>query len=302
MKSPLSPTHISKHACILAAGLFIAAGVGSAGAQTLVYQDTFPGTSQNLDSAPTTGIIGLDGSSGGALPQSAAVESTIDGSGDLNLATPGGNSTGDTGYIRFDTVGSSSTLYNWATSPAASAIIAAGGMTVSFDWTANNTTSNDWLYFATGADPSDSFGYGYANVIWSSKTASGIILENNGEVQTFHSSSTAVLSGSFTPTGDSHVVTLTYDFTSWAAGAPVTLTATVDGNTLISNDSFVWNAAESGSNFFNLGTYQETNKVSNFQINTNTAAVPEPATSAVVCLGIAGLFAWRRVRAGRVRV
>jgi hypothetical protein len=267
--------HFAFTSCAVATGLIMVGGF-SGPAQTLIYSDTFPG-SGNLDSSPTTGISGMDGGASGALPQSAAIESTV-GSGQLQLLTPGGNGTGDNGYIRFDTIGSSSTLYNWATSPGASAITAAGGMTVSFDWTASDTSSANWLYFAAGADPADTFGYGYSVPIWSSKTASGIILANNGSVQTFHGSGTAVASASFTPTSDSHVVTLSYDFSSWAAGSPVTLTATVDGQTVISGDSFTWNSAESGANYLNLGTYQENNLISDFTITT----VPEPASLALM--------------------
>jgi len=287
---------IAKKTCALIAGFTLYACLPSAHA-TVVYEDVFSGTAQNLDTAPTSGISGLNGGISGALPQSAAVESTIDGAGNLDLQTPGGDGSGDSGYIRFDTIGSPGTLYDWAASPAASAITAAGGMTVSFNWTANDDTSGNWLYFAAGADPADNFGYGYSNVIWSANTASGILLANDGNVQTFHSSATPVLTGSFSPTGSSHVVDLIYQFSSWAAGSPVTLTATVDGTTVISGDSFTWNAAESGANYLNLGSYQETNAVSNFEITT--LAIPEPGTYAIAALGAGTLLIWRRMRGAK---
>jgi hypothetical protein len=282
-----------KTACATGAGLIIAGGL-SASAQTVVWSDNFPGSAGNLDTASTSGITGVDGGTGGALPQSAAVESTINGSGQLDLLSPGGSGSGDSGYIRFDTVGSSSSLYNWAASPAASAITAAGGFSVSFNWTPANTTGSDWIYFAAGADPADSFGYGYANVIWSANTASGIILANNGNVQTFHSNSSVASSGSFTPTLD-NALTLNYYFTSWAAGSPVTLTATVNGTTVISGDSFTWNSAESGANYLNLGSYQESNLIGPITIST----VPEPGSWAMMAGGSGLLLAIRRLRRAR---
>jgi hypothetical protein len=267
----------------------------SSGAQTLIYSDTFPGAAGNLDSAPTTGISGLDGGSSGALPQSAAVESTISGSSQLVIATPGDDGSGDNGYIRFDTIGSSSTLYNWAASPGASAITSAGGMTVSFLWTPANTTSSDWIYFGAGVDPADSFGYGYSVPIWSGNSASGIILANNGNVATFHGSSSTANSGSFTPSGSTELVSLIYSFNSWAAGAPVSLTAVVNGQTVISGDSFNWNSAEAGANYLNLGSYQEANTISDFQIST----VPEPATWTMLASGLALLLAASKPRQAR---
>jgi hypothetical protein len=292
--TPMKKIQIVKRSSAMAASLLFCACLPHAHSQTLVYKDVFAGAAQNLDAAPTTGISGLDGTGSGALPQSAAIESTIDGAGNLDLQTPGADGSGDSGYIRFDTIGATSTLYNWAASPAATAITNAGGMVVSFDWTANDTTGDNWLYFAAGADPADNFGYGFANVIWSANTASGILLANNGTVQTFHSSATPVTSGSFSPTGDVHVVDLIYSFNSWAAGAPVSLTAIVDGSVVISSDTFDWNSAESGANYLNLGTYQETNAVSDFAITT----IPEPGTYSIVVLGIGTLLVWRRTRRG----
>jgi hypothetical protein len=291
----MSNHRFMKNACALTASLMVFAYLPSAHSQTLIYQDTFAGPAGSLDSETTAGISGVDGGASGALPQSAAIESTVDGAGNLDLQTPGGPNSGDSGYVRFDTIGASSTLYDWAASPGASAITSAGGMEVSFDWTANDTTSDNWIYFATGADPADSFGYGYANVIWSGNTASGILLANDGNVQTFHSSNSVVDSGAFTPTTDIHVVDLIYSFNSWAAGSPVSLTAIVDGNTVVSGDTFAWNASENGANYFNLGTYQETNAISDFEIMT----IPEPGTYAMACVGIGTLLYWRRLRGAR---
>ena len=287
MKRLKNQITVVNRACVLVAGLLVAGGL-SAGAQTLVYSDDFPGAAQNLDGAPTTDIAGLNGGSGGALPQSAAVEQTINGNNQLQLTSPGGGGSGDSGYVRFDTVGSSGTLYNWATSPAAAAITAAGGFTVSFGWTPANTTSDDWIYFVAGGDPADSFGYGYSLQALSGNTSSGIILKNNGGVQAFSAGSTGP-SGSFTP-ASYNTVSLTYKFTSFAAGAPVSLSATVDGTPVITGDAFNWTSA---NNYLDLGTYQSAGGlINNFEITT----VPEPSTWAMVSAGLALLFVMRRMQ------
>jgi hypothetical protein len=290
MKKLKSQINIANHTCAVIAAL-LAVNVLPASAQTLIYEDTFPGSAQNLDGAPTTGISGLNGGAGGALPQSAAAEQTINGSGQLQLTSPGGYGSGDSGYMRFDTIGSSSTLYNWASSPGASAITAAGGFTVSFGWAPPNTTSDDWIYFAAGADPSDSFGYGYSLQVLSANTASGIILANNGNVQTFNGGASGP-SGTFA-TQAANVVTLTYNFTSWAAGAPVTMSAAVNGNTVISGDSFAWASGDAGANYLDLGTYQTAGGlINNFEI----ATVPEPSTWTMVMGGMGLLFAHRKLQ------
>jgi hypothetical protein len=266
--------------CVLVAGIPIAYG------QTVIWSDNFPGSAQNLDGAPTTGITGLNGGSGGAQPLSAAVESTINGSGSMNLNTPA-TSSGDNGYIRFDTVGATSTLYNWAASPGASAITSAGGMIVSLMWTAPDTTGGNWIYFGVGdtAAAQGSDGYNYHVPIWDSGASGGIIFQNNGGVQTFHGSSATVNTGGIRPAGVTHEITLDYSFTSWSVGSPVSLTAIEDGQTVISGDNFTW---QNAANYLNLGTYQENSVIGPITITT----VPEPGSLAFI--GVSGILVFVR--------
>lgn len=268
-------------ACVLASGVLVV-GIPLARSQTVVWSDNFPGSAGNLDSASTSGITGLNGGSGGAQPQSAAIESTISGTGSLNLLTPA-TSGGDNGYIRFDTVGATSTLYNWATSPGASAITSSGGMIVSLIWTAPDTTSGNWMYFGVGTTAAGQTGdgYGYHVPIWDAGSSGGIIFQNNGAVQTFHGSSATVNTGSITPGGTTHTISLDYSFTSWSVGSSVSLTATEDGQTVISGDTFTW---QNAANYFNLGSYQENSVFGAITIST----VPEPSSFAL--LGAAGLM------------
>jgi hypothetical protein len=270
------------------AGLIVASGL-SASAQSVIYSDTFAGSAQNLDSAPTTGISGIDNT---ALPQSAAIAQTINGSGGLNLVSSSVNGTGGSGYVRFGTIGSPSTIYDWSSGAGGSAITAAGGMVISFDWTAANTTAGNWIFVEAGASAASqtSGGYGYSSPIFSNGgNSGGVFLKNNGGVGAFNNSVQQTSGPGFTPTSVNHVVTLDYSFTSFAAGAPVTVTAIVDGTT-VQTDSFTW---QNNYNYINIGTYNENgNVISNFEIVT----APEPTTWAMMAGGFGMLVASRRFR------
>lgn len=283
---------IARIACIASSGLIIVSGL-SANAQTVIYSDTFAGSAQNLDGAPTTGIGGVNGTGSGAQPQSSAVEQTIDGSGNLQLVTPA-TSGGDSGYIRFGTIGSTSTLYDWAASPGAAAIASAGGMIISFNWTAADTTAGNWIFIEAGASLASqtSGGYGYSSPIFNSGNSGGVFIKNNGGVGAFNNGVQQTSGPGFTPTSVNHVVTLDYSFNSFASGTPVSLTAIVDGTT-VQTDSFTW---QNSYNYLNIGTYQENgNLISNLQITT----VPEPTTLAMMAGGFGLLFAVRRFRQSR---
>ena len=244
-----------------AAGLI--AGCVSANAQTLIFSDNYNVANGNLDSATLAGRTnGVDAY--GVLPQSAAIEQTINGN-QLQLVAPGGDGTGDSGCMRFDSISSHGTLWDWSSGAGGTAITSAGGMTVSFNWTANNTTSSDWIFLAAGADSADSYGYGWKLLALSSATSAGIIIANDGEVQAWNAGVLAA-TGSFTPAGTSHTVKLDYEFNSWAVGSPVTVAVIVDG-TFVLSDSFTW-VHGAGAQYLDLGTYQESNLIDNFSVTT----------------------------------
>jgi hypothetical protein len=296
MKKLKNQTKINE-AFALAAGLIVIAGV-SASAQTTIYFDPFNG-SGNLDLATTAGITGVDSGAGGALPQNDTYVQTIDGFGDLVLN--GGGTSGETGGVQFGTVGSPTTLYNWAASPGASAITAAGGMVVSFQWTPSTTTSGDWMWFNVGEDPGSGFGgaWSWNARIWSSKTANGILFADDGNVQTFDAGAGGKQNTTaFTPSaGATYNIVLDYGFSSWAAGSPVTLNALINGTPVLS-DSFTWTSAEAGANYLGLGSYQtEVSDIKNFEIEA-PAVVPEPSTWAMVLGGFGMLISSRRLRRG----
>ena len=279
---------ITKIACAVSAGLIIAGGL-SVSAQTVIWSDTFPGSSgSSLDSASTAGISGEDGGGTGALPKSAAVVQTLSGSGGVNLITT--STSGGSGWVRFDTIGSPSTLYDWSTSPGATDITAAGGMSVSFNWTSADTTSGNWIFVEAGASSSSQTtggGSGSYTSPYFNGGGSGILFKNNGG--TGYTGGTGSAPGFSVAGGASHTVTLDYSFTSWAVGAPVTVSAIVDGN-VAATDSYTW---QNAYNYISIGTYQENgNVLSNLEITT----VPEPTTWAIMAAGLGMLVATRRFR------
>jgi len=287
----MSKNYISKTAGALIAGVFAFAGAQSLHAQTVIYSDTFGGTAGSFDGQAAVGVSGVDGGSGGALGQSDGVELTEDGAGDLTFPASSSN---HSDYMRFDTIGNPSTYYNWASGAGASDITAAGGMAVSFNWVPNDTTSGSWLFFVVGTDSNDDAGSG--GPIFNPNTSGGIFFKNSGTAQAYDANS-AKSNASFTPTLD-NAVTLDYSFTSFAAGSPVSLTAYVNGTPILT-DSFTWLTADSGVNYMDLGSYQESNTINNFQITTLAAAVPEPRTYGLLSLGVAGMLLWGRMRAAR---
>lgn len=277
--------HITKTACAVAAGLLGLACLPSAHSQTLIYTDTFPGAG-TLDNESTSGISGVDGGSSGALPKSDGAELNTDGSGDLTFPATSSN---HTAYARFDTIGNTNTYYDWAASPGAADITAAGGLTVSFNWIPNNTTdSSDWLYFVIGTSTADNSTSG--GPMFEAATSNGILLKNSGAAAVLDSGSNEE-TGTFTPTLDNSVV-LTYDFTSYAMGSPVTLTADVNGVQVLT-DSFDWTA---NTNYMDIGSYQDSNEINSLQVNTLAAAVPEPGTYGMATCGLGALLLWGRMR------
>jgi hypothetical protein len=250
---------------VLFAGLI--AGCVSANA-TVIYSDNYNVANTNLDAASLSGRTnGIDAY--GVLPKSTTIVQQIKNN-QLQLIPGGGDQTGDSACMRFNTITNSAKLWDWSNNTGGAAITNAGGMTVTFNWTAGNTNSTDWLFFAAGADSNDVYGINYKLLITSTNTASGIVIANNGQVQTY-SGGVLYSSGAFIPTTTNHVVKLDYEFTSWAIGAPVNVSVIVDSN-YVASGTFTW-AHNLGGQFFNLGTYQETNYVDNFTVTTYTNTI-----------------------------
>jgi hypothetical protein len=260
--------------CAVVAGCILA-GAWSAGAQTLLFSDNYNVANGNLDTASLSGRTnGV--SAGNILPQSTTVEQTISGN-QLLLTTPGFDGTGDSGAMRFDKITSKTNLFDWSSGTGGAAVTNAGGLSITYNWTAPNTTSSDWTFLAVGADPADIFGLGYKLLATSTNTSSGILLANNGSAQAYNLGVLSA-SGTFPATNVSHTVKFDYQFNSWAAGTPVVVSVIVDGHYVLT-DEFTWRYG-AGSNYMDLGTYQENNTVDNFKVTTFTNTISSGFTPA----------------------
>jgi hypothetical protein len=279
----MKPSRINLAVLSTIAGVFIA-GSASVQAQTIIYQDNFNVPDGNLGTGdlPT----GVNGSL--ITPQSGGAQQTIVG-GQLSLNLGGGATTSE---MRFNKVGQTGTgaapdLFDWSSGTGGADILAAGGFTVSFNWTAGDTTSGNWIFFSVGNGGDIS----YSNLrILNSTTENGILFKNNGGSQVFNSGTQngGFSPGAYTPGSVNHFVTLTYTFNSWASGSAVNMTANVDGNNL-GSDSFNWNAT--AGQYFDIGTYGNAN---NLIDNLTVTTVPEPGTPALVGAGIGLLLVARR--------
>jgi hypothetical protein len=287
MKHQIKQSNLAKNSLKLVAAMMAVGGL-SADAQTVLYQDTFNVPNGAIGGATELSqLTGVNASS--ITPQSGGSGQVISGN-QLSLTLGGGASTSE---MRFGITGNPNTgaapnLFDWSSGTGGADILSALGFTVSFNWTAGDTSSGNWIFFSVGNGGDIS----YSNLrILNSTTENGILLKNNGGVQIYNGGSGPVGSQpGFTPTSVNHLVTLTYNFSSWAANSAVTMTANVDG-TAVGSTSFNWNATS--GQYFDIGTYQNNNNlIDNFTVTT----APEPTTWAMMAGGFGMLFATRRFR------
>jgi hypothetical protein len=154
---------------------------------------------------------------------------------------------------------------------------AAGGMTVSFTWTPADTSgaSDSWISFEAGLND---FDQQYA--VTNGSTDSGILLKNAGGagttgVQTFADGSASGTDMGFAE-ASSHLVSLVYQFNSFADATPVTLTAYVDGS-VNATSSFSWNGT-GGAQYLALDTNDNTGTSEDISDFSVIAGVPEPSS------------------------
>jgi hypothetical protein len=265
-----------KHFGILAIAVLSCGVVAQQAQATLLFADNFNAPDGQLDSASTAGrVSGLLAGTVGF--QSQQVEQLLVG-GQLQLQNV--NYSGTTS-VRFNHD------YDWSTGAAGAAILAAGGMDISFDWTAPESTSGNWISYSAGIKPGTTDN-AYEVV---GSTNSGILLRDNGGVSSFSNGSASGVNNSFNAASLTHHVDLTYYFSSFADGSPATLVASVDGS-VVATQNFAWNnnggiiymelaSANSGSN---------TPLIDNFAVNT----VPEPTSMGLLGLGSIAFLGRRR--------
>lgn len=201
----------------------------------------------------------------------------------LDFAPPAGGS----GRIRFHDNNNLANWWDWSSGSVGSLIVSSGGFQVDFDWVAPILTTGDWVSwnvgFSQGAEPTVR--------VNEAQTDFGILFRGNGGTQYFDNGS-ANTGGNFTATSVARHVTLNYNFSSWADGSVVTVTASVDGTPVLgSGQTFAWDNNTGGVSF-ELGTNEADagTRIDNFTIT----AVPEP--SAVFLSGLAALVAMGRRR------
>lgn len=192
----------------------------------------------------------------------------------------GGSSNPGHGGFRF---GGQTDRFNWALGDIGSTITSAGGFTVSFNWTESGLTGDRWIGYKVGTPNNDNL------AINSNAMDYSILFKDSGVVQSFD---TGVMTNDLAATtivGTTHLVTLTYLFSSFAAGSPVSFTANVDGVDVVTSN-FTWDITDDMRMEFQANNAGEL--IDNFVI----ATVPEPSTVGVLLGGVALLTLRRRRR------
>ncbi|MES2708545.1 MAG: hypothetical protein V4726_18270 [Verrucomicrobiota bacterium] len=226
--------------------------------------------SDNFNAPDTTNFDNSDqtGRRAGLLADSIQLRSARIQSGilsnKLNLLR---HPTGGDGRIRFHDVGNLANWWNFASGDTGALIAADGGFRVEFDWTPPDNTSANWVSFAVGFPPAATLAEP-ATRITHAETDFGILFRDNGGTQYFDNGGTGITGGSFDAAtlATRHVV-IDYHFTSFADGADVAVTASVDGTEVVSAYTFQW-ANNLGVLYMELGNYMPGTAFDNFAIST----------------------------------
>jgi hypothetical protein len=196
---------IIKTACATGAGLILAGGF-SASAQTVLWSDNWNAPNGNFDNATTpTGAYASQ-----IVPESQGNELILNND-TVEIQDPYTDAPG----IRFQNTSSySNGLVDWSAGALGSSILAAGGFNISFPWTAPENTYDGWVSVSVGEN-----GNGAFNVVGSS-TASGMLITQQGGTQLYNNGTGGAANG-FSDASLTHNISISYYFSSWAAGSPV---------------------------------------------------------------------------------
>ncbi len=189
--------------------------------------------------------------------------------------------------VRF---GGQTTRFDWAAGASGSAILADGGFVVGFDWIPLDNTNNEWVSFQVGTINNDN-----GNL---TDDDYGILFRNAGGTERFRNAPSNVSGNTNMGSGSSFIATaggiarrveITYAFTSFADGAPVSVMSKVDG-LVVANDTFEWNG-NAGQMRMELGNGVSNTRIDNFSVST----IPEPAGIALLSASL-GMLVLRRRR------
>ena len=273
----MKKNQIVKTACAAGAGLILAGGL-SASAQTVLWSDNWNAPNGNFDNATTPG--GVYGSQ--IVPESTGNELILN-NGTVQIQDPYTDAPG----IRFQNP--SSGLFDWSSGTVGSSILAAGGFNISFAWTAPENTFDGWVSVGVGESGDNAF-----NVV-NGGTASGVLVTQQGGTQLYNNGSGGAANG-FNDSSLTHTISLSYYFSSWAAGAPVAAVLDVDGNQVDTQD-FDWNG---GANYISVNGHPTQGGESEVLSGPLTiSTVPEPGSWAMISVGSGALLVFKRLRRGR---
>jgi hypothetical protein len=250
---------------------FLVLSAASSASSAVLFADNFnTANNASFDAAPTAGRLSGTASAEVVL-RSWGAQEQIDNN---QLLIPVG---GDSG-VRFENAAGTfgaTNRYNWAGATTGSAIVAAGGFVVSFDYSPAGSASTNWISFQVGTVNADS-----GNL---TNDDYGILFRQNGNTERFDNGVNLGAGGSFVATagGVLRHVEIRYLFSSFADGATVNAISTVNG-VQVANDAFTWDS-NAGEMRMELGSNDAGNRVDNLTVST----IPEP--SLTLLLGLAGL-------------
>ena len=260
--------------------LSLVLGIISTPAQAaLLWMDNFDtGDTGNFDGASLAGR--LSGSEAGSTYLRSFGSQQSINNNQLLLPT-GGNG------VRFelatnDPTSGAADRFDWASGSAGAAIVAAGGFVLAFDWIPVDNTDTEWVSYQVGTINADNGNLTNDNY--------GILFRNDGRTERFDDNVNLGAGGNFSasPGGVVRRVEITYAFSSFADGSPVTATSKVDG-LQVASDGFTWSGNGSAMRM-ELGNGVANTRVDNLSVST----IPEPSSALLLLGGVLGLASRRR--------
>lgn len=167
--------------------------------------------------------------------------------------------------------------YNWAAGSNSATILAAGGFSISFDYTIAGTQDN-WAAVRVGSGGENS------GINWGGVTF-GALARGNGQMETWDDG--ASNNDGTATAGATRSAQFLYTFNSWNAGTTVNFTGIIDGNTIMT-DTFTWDASNDMKIVFTGSS------AGSLVDNIVITAVPEPSAALLGGLGLLVLLRRRR--------